>query len=196
MKKIDLILMVVVGCLFSGQLWAQSYQWGVGLRAGDPTGLSVKRFMGSKALEFNIGQTHLWGYNAVREFERDYDDYRYLDSRFKSATSLQVRYLSFKPIEIEGRDKLSWYAGIGGQLRSTSVDYRYRYWVGPRNDDWRERWEAVNDIDLGVDFIGGLDFTFHDIPLSIFTDINLFVELIDSPLFLRLQGGGGVRYNF
>lgn len=194
--KIYKVMMVVVCSLCIGQVWAQSYQWGVGLRAGDPTGLTVKRFMGERAWEFNIGRTNMWGFNAEREFNRDYNDYRYLDSRFKSAISLQLRYLVFKPIPIEGKDKLAWYAGVGGQLRSASVDYRYRYRVGPNNNDWRERWESVNDVDLGADLIGGLDFTFHDVPLSLFTDINLFVELLDSPFFLRLQGGGGIRYNF
>lgn len=188
MKKLIICLML---CLGSSSLWAQ--QWGIGLRAGDPTGLTVKRFMGDKAWELNIGQTDVWGFDARREFDNDFNDYVYLDSRFNSAISLQVRYLAFKPIQIDGPDKLSWYAGIGGQLRSVSVDYRYRYWVG---GDRRERWEAVNDVDIGADLIGGLDFTFNDIPLSIFADINLFVELLDSPLFLRLQGGAGVRYNF
>jgi len=188
MKKLIICLAL---CLCGSGLWAQD--WGIGLRAGDPTGLTVKRFMGDKAWELNIGQTNLWGFDAAREFKADFDDYVYLDSRLKSAVSIQVRYLSFKPIQIDGPDKLSWYAGIGGQLRSVSADYRYRYRVG---NDRRERWEAVNDVDLGADLIGGLDFSFHDIPLSIFTDINLYVELLDSPLFLRLQGGGGVRYNF
>lgn len=192
------LIVGLVLCLLSSSGWAQSYQWGVGLRVGDPTGISVKRFMGSHAWEFNLGQTHVWGYNAFREFENDhdYDDYRYLDSRFRSAVSLQLRYLTFKPIQIEGRDKLSWYAGLGGQLRSVSVDYRYRYWAGPRNNDWRERWESVNDVDLGADLIAGLEFSFHDLPLSVFADVNLFVELLNNPLFLRLQGGAGLRYNF
>jgi hypothetical protein len=193
MKKYVIGLLLFLG---SSGLWAQSYQWGVGLRVGDPTGISVKRFMGSHAWELNLGQTHVWGFDAFREFENDYNDYRYLDSRLKSAASLQVRYLTFKPITIEGRDKLSWYAGLGGQLRSVRVDYRYRYRVGPRNNDWRERWESVNDVDLGADLIVGLDYSFHDLPLSIFADINLFVELLDSPLYLRMQGGAGVRYNF
>jgi hypothetical protein len=193
MKKLIICLIL---CLGSSSLWAQTYNWGIGIRAGDPTALTVKRFMGDRAWEFNIGRTHVWNFDAMREFESDFKDYRYLDSRFRSAVSLQARYLVFKPITIEGRDKLSWYAGVGGQIRSVSVDYRYRYWVGPDGNDWRERWESVNDVDLGADLIGGLDFTFHDIPLSIFGDINLFVELLDSPLFLRLQGGFGVRYNF
>ncbi len=188
MKKLVICLML---CLGGGSLWAQ--QWGIGLRAGDPSGLTVKRFLGNNAWEFNIGQTDIWGFDASREFYDDYDDYVYLDSRLRSAISLQLRYLAFKPIQIEGPDKLSWYAGIGGQLRSVAVDYRYRYRVG---NDRRERWEAVNDVDLGADIIGGLDFSFHDIPLSIFADINLFVELLDSPFYLRLQGGAGVRYNF
>ncbi|MEK6477282.1 hypothetical protein WJR50_07100 [Catalinimonas sp. 4WD22] len=172
-----------------------AYQWGIGLRVGDPTGLTVKRFLGSRAFELSIGRSGMMGFNARREFDNDnyFDDYVYLDSRFRSAVGVQLHYLSFKQIPIEGSDELSWYVGLGGQLRSTSVDYRYRYW---RNNDRRDRWESVTDLDFGADFLGGLDYTFHDVPLSLFVDVTLFVELLDDPLFLRLQGGGGIRYNF
>ncbi|WPP52885.1 hypothetical protein [Catalinimonas niigatensis] len=175
-----------------------AYQWGIGLRVGDPTGLSVKRFLGSRALELNVGRTGLMGFNAQREFNNDryFDDYVYLDSRFRSAISVQLHYLAFKQIPIDGPDHFAWYIGLGGQLRSTSVDYRYRYWAGPNNNDRRERWESVTDVDFGADFIGGLDYSFRDVPLSLFADLTLFVELLDDPLFLRLQGGGGIRFNF
>ncbi len=175
-----------------------TYQWGIGLRVGDPTGLSVKRFLGSKALELSVGRSGMMGFNAQREFKHDkyFNDYIYLDSRFRSAVAVQLHYLSFKQIPISGSDDLSWYIGLGGQLRSTSVDYRYRYWVGPKNSDRRERWESVTDLDFGADFLGGLDYTFQDVPLSLCVDVTLLVELLDDPLFLRLQGGGGIRYNF
>ncbi|MDF9799650.1 hypothetical protein OKW21_004913 [Catalinimonas alkaloidigena] len=172
-----------------------AYQWGIGLRVGDPTGLTVKRFLGSRALELSIGRSGMGNFSARREFDNDkyFESYVYLDSRFRSAVSLQLHYLSFKQIPIDGNDDLAWYVGLGGQLHSTTVDYRYRYW---RNNDRRDRWESVTDVDFGADFTAGLDYTFHDVPLSLFADITLFVELLDDPLFLRLQGGGGIRYNF
>ncbi len=33
-------------------------------------------------------------------------------------------------------------------------------------------------------------------PISLFTDVNLFAEVVDHPMFMFGQGGIGVRYNF
>jgi hypothetical protein len=35
-----------------------------------------------------------------------------------------------------------------------------------------------------------------DLPLSFFLDINMFVEIVDAPFVINLEGGAGVRYNF
>jgi hypothetical protein len=189
MKKWILCAMV---CLSGGSLWAQAYQWGVGVRGGDPSGLSVKYYVSRDyAFEFNLGQTAVWGYDARTEFYRydRFDDYDFREGRLERAISLQVHYLRHREIPIEGSEKLAWYVGFGGQLRSTAVDYRYRV-------DGDNRRERVQDVDLGADGVVGLEFTFSDIPLALFADMILYAEVLDNPLLLRLQGGGGVRYNF
>jgi hypothetical protein len=42
----------------------------------------------------------------------------------------------------------------------------------------------------------GLEYTLPSAPLSLFADVNLFLEIVDAPFFAAGQGGAGIRYNF
>ncbi len=188
-----------------GNAGSSSYNWGVGLRLGEPSGLTIKRYLsGGNALEVNIGRSSRWGYeydaeefyNHSRYSDRDY--YRFADYRSGGTTSLQVRYLWQKPIR--SAEGLDWYVGLGGQARFTPVTYEYYYNDGHwSNDEWRW-WNYVEerrtDIDLGLDGIIGLEYTLPRAPISLFVDVNVFMEIVDRPLFMFGQGGVGVRYNF
>ncbi len=71
--------------------------------------------------------------------------------------------------------------------------------IGSWDKDW-EKWHYVQerrtDVDLGVDGVIGLEYTFKEAPISIFGDANLFLEIVDAPMFIYGQGGIGARYNF
>ena len=54
----------------------------------------------------------------------------------------------------------------------------------------------IDTTDFGLDGIIGLEYTFKDAPISVFADLNLFMELLDDPFLPFLQGGVGGRYNF
>lgn len=177
-----------------------TYQWGVGLRLGDPTGLSVKRFLGSNAVEFNAGRT-AWIYDPEWRFKHynDFNNYGYLDGRLRSALSFQLHYLKYKDIQV-GLPGLQWYYGFGGQLRALTADYHYQYRVyyGPGGGDyrWERRWEKTTHLDFGLDGVIGLDYTLPKVPISIFVDMILFAEIVDNPFQFQLQGGTGIRYHF
>ena len=186
---------------FNITAFAQQKQWGIGLRLGDPTGISVKKYLSrTRAFEFNLGRTGVWGHNYANAFYRynkfDKYDYEYRQYHMHSAISLQGHLLFQQPIKSSDLKGLDWYYGFGGQLRSFAVEYQYRYHTGPNKNDWNTRWERVNDIDLGLDGILGLEYSWHEVPLSVFADVNLLIELADSPLHLFLQGGTGLRYYF
>lgn len=180
---------------------SNAYQWGIGLRLGDPTGLSVKRFLGDNGVEFNFGRT-AWTYDPEWRFKYydGFDGYDYLDGRLHSALSFQLHYLKYKDIQLDGITGLQWYFGFGGQLRALTADYYYRYRVyyGPNADDyrWERRWEKATDLDFGLDGVIGLDYLLPKTPISVFVDMILFTEIIDNPFLFQLQGGAGVRYNF
>lgn len=176
-----------------------TYQWGVGFRLGDPTGLSVKRFLGSNAVEFNFGRTALT-YDPEWRFKHydNFDNYDYLDGRLRSALSFQLHYLKYK--DIQDLPGLQWYYGFGGQLRALTADYYYQYRVyyglGGGDYRWERRWEKATDLDFGLDGVIGLDYTFPKAPVSVFVDMILFAEIVDNPFLFQLQGGAGIRYNF
>jgi uncharacterized protein YraI len=184
------------------------HNWGIGFRLGDPSGLSVKRYLGRNAFELNIGQTYLWyardGYRSrfidwYRSSNFSYADYQYLGYAASSQIGLQLHYVFQNPIGRIGDasvNGLYWYYGLGGQLHyhRYSFDYRYRL---PGSPAWYYATGGpVSDFDLGVDGLIGLEFKFGNTPISVFTDVALFMEIIDDPFLFWLQFGIGARFNF
>lgn len=192
-------------CLL-GVIPAFGQHWGLGLRVGDPTGISAKRYMARSALEINLGRTHSWYHpHWHRDHFHDwykgrgyaYDDYGYTGYRAAVPLSLQVHYLfrqtSFGKKSVSG---LEWYWGLGGQFRNRTYYYNYRYKV-PGDPSWHYVTdERVNDLDLGVDGVIGIEYTFKEVPLSIAADITLFMEIADDPFIFWPQSGLAIRYNF
>lgn len=68
MKKVILLASVLM-CLRQ-LVNAQTKDWAVGLRAGEPTGLNIKKCLGGKnAIEINLGRNG-WGYYRGRNYWR------------------------------------------------------------------------------------------------------------------------------
>jgi hypothetical protein len=186
----------------------QKSNWAIGIRLGDPSGITIKKNMDNSAFELNIGRTHLWNggdwydgrfYDWYNKKNYVYQDFQYLGYRASAPIAFQLHYLIKNNINKLGNESirgLHWYYGFGGQLRfqSYTFDYRYKY-LG--NTEWLyATGESVTDLDLGVDGVIGLEFRFKNSPISIFTDITLFMEVADNPFLFWFQGGIGGRYNF
>jgi len=168
--------------------------WGIGLRLGDPLGLTLKKYLANhNALEFNIGSSGSWGYDYRHNFYNDnkYRNAQYIGYHRNSAISIQAHYLFQKPFP--NAKGLNWYWGIGAQVRIKSYDYYYRYDAGP---NWIYQEDKVTNVDIGADGIIGLEYDIPKAPLSVFADANLFLEIADDPFNLFVQGGIGIRYNF
>jgi hypothetical protein len=56
--------------------------------------------------------------------------------------------------------------------------------------------DTASDIDLGLDGVVGLEYKFKNAPFSVFGEANLFMEIVDRPLYFKGQGGLGLRINF
>lgn len=202
----------MLGLALALTLSMQSYgqnKLGLGLRFGDPTGISIKKYLSKNALEFNLGRSYDFyngnGYynnyfdNWYKDKKFGYADYQYLGYKHQFPLTFQARYLWQKGIGKVGKENLSgldWYLGAGVQFRYRSYAYNYRYKVGGDPNWYYVNEQRVNDLDLGLDGILGLEYTFKEIPISVFADINLFMELVDNPFWFYFQGGSGVRYNF
>jgi hypothetical protein len=186
---------VIVAILLTITSYSFGQNWGIGLKLGDPLGLSIKKYNGNKAFELNIGRSYYWGSSY-------YNNYYLHDNRFKNNAgyvyvldsrstpiAIQFRYLIHK--DIRALDGLQWYFGAGGQFRYQSL--RYRYWDGVTLD---YEYERATDYGIGLDGIIGAEYKFKDLPISIAADVNLYMEIINQPFLFLPQGGVTGRYRF
>jgi hypothetical protein len=191
MKKV-LSLTLLTICFFS----AHAQDRGIGLRAGAPMGITYKKYLPqNRAVEFGVGTLIPGWYSQY--YENSFSDYKrykgdhYLSHRINSTVYLQGRYLFQNDIQIEGMmGKLEWYWGIGGLLKFANIEYR------SRNENEEIRTDTRTDIDLGPEGILGLEYTFEDVPITIFGEFSLMMEFADRPLAFRGFSGVGARYNF
>lgn len=197
-----LVILLVLSMTFSIDAIGQN-NWGLGVRLGDPSGITLKKYMDKNALEVSVGRTHLFYGDKWydKRFNKWYDgkkfgyqDFQYLAYKASTPIGIQVHYLFRKPLE--SASGLEWYFGVGGQLRYQTFTYDYRYKVNGNSQWYYATGDRVTDFDLGADGVLGLEYTFKEVPLSLFLDATLFMEVVDNPFLFSLQGGIGVRYNF
>ncbi|MBK6832505.1 MAG: hypothetical protein IPG92_18020 [Flavobacteriales bacterium] len=55
---------------------------------------------------------------------------------------------------------------------------------------------AGNGTGSGADGVIGLEYTFSKVPISLFLDGTLFMEIFDDPFLFRPQAGTGARFRF
>lgn len=179
-------------------LAAFSQHQAVGLRLGDPMGVTYKLYSPSgKATEFLLGTaSRNWHRNYYENSFYDYDKYdgyTYRSHRVENVIYLQARYLLHYDLHMEGVEgKFQWYWGLGGMLKFGKVEYRY-YGRTPESSPGMD---IQNNVDFGPEGIGGVEYTFEDVPLTVFGEASLMFEIVDRPLTLQLYGGVGIRYNF
>ncbi|MCH7401039.1 hypothetical protein ACFOUP_01965 [Belliella kenyensis] len=195
MKKLLTVAMMMVAFLANAQ------EDGIGIRLGEPLSITYKKFLdGNIAIEGMFGRA---GANSAQYYFRSFDNNRPTSNAFYaghstgSSFSFNVRGAYHEDITDDlniDQGYLLAYAGAGLQLRSTRVDYTYTDpSVSPTGIFYRE---SRRNIDIGPEIFGGSEYYFDDLPISIFAEIGLFMELLDRFGHVKLQGGIGVRYLF
>ena len=192
MKRLAFLIMLIISTA------AVAQQQGIGLRLGDPMGVSYKKYFGrTHAIEFGIGSApanwrNSYYINSFQEYPR-YDNYRYQNHTVQSTLYLQARYLFHYNIPVQNMEgKLEWYWGGSAMLKASKIQYRYQN----RESPFAPARDIISDIDLGPEGIIGLEYTFQDVPMTVFGETSLFMEIADRPATIRGFGGLGVRYNF
>jgi hypothetical protein len=192
MKQI-VCLLILVG---AGQvLFAQNQS--IGIRLGEPIGVTYKNYVTkSTAFEFILGTaSHGWssGYYEKSFRNRDsYQGYRYSSHNVNNVVFFQGRYLMNYPIAVQGVEgKFDWYWGVGAALKLARVNYYYQNEQPPHNSYSDQR----TDIDFGPEGIGGVEYKFEDLPITLFVEASLMLELGDRFNLHGLIGTGG-RFNF
>jgi hypothetical protein len=205
MKRILLLLAFAISAGY--QASAQQAGWGAGIRLGDPTGISLKKYLndGKQAVELNIGRAYPYDYNYNSAFYHigkynNKDLYAYDHSILDNAFDLQLHWMVQRPFKNEKLSGLKWYIGAGGQLLASKVDYYYKYkaYYGPGNGNYVLTYgHSINTVAaFGADGIIGLEYTFKELPISVFLDGTIAMEVLPNPFLVWGQAGAGVRYNF
>ena len=86
--------------------------------------------------------------------------------------------------DIAGARGLEWYYGIGGLL--TTRGYY---------DDGRDG-NYTNRISLGATGALGIEWFIPGAPISLFAEINPYVEVVPAPLYIGFLGALGGRFTF
>lgn len=176
MKNLLLTLLIFI----SVSAWAQHQS--IGLRIGDPSGVTYKRYLSnsSHAFEFTLGSAQPgWNQsyykNSFDEYDR-FDNDIYQAHSVESTLYLQARYLKQYPFPVEGVEgDFEWYWGVGALFKVAKVNYRFR-----DENSFLQR-DVVTDIDFGPEVPLGLEYTFEDLPLTVFGEVSLVIELADRP---------------
>lgn len=181
-------------------------RWGLGLKLGDPTGLSVKRYLNERlGVEFVVGRTNIltddtYYEDAFDEYIRDdldLDASRATYQNYSTSTpvALQINFTFHEDLAPMGNTLpgFEWYYGGGVQLGCQQFRYDYEYRLDNGNIDFRES-EYEANLDFGPSGLIGLEYFIPDLPLAIYADMILFIELVDQPFNPAFQGGLGARY--
>ncbi|HHJ11106.1 MAG TPA: hypothetical protein ENK25_09510 [Bacteroidetes bacterium] len=155
MKKI--LFFVIVLFALTSQLNAQHYVNSIGLRGGNPYGLTFKHFM----TEENALELILSSYSFV--------------------SGLQITGFFEMHRPTNEVPNLNYYFGVGAHA---GYDDYGRFYTSL----------GVEPV-LGVDMIGGMEYTFDDLPLNVSLDLMPGLNII-STFRLLIGGGISVRYIF
>lgn len=165
MKKLFLVLSLSISSLMFSQA---PYNIAVGLRAGETSGLSVKKFLGSStAIEGIVGA---WRFGI-------------------STTALFEKYTP--AFNTTG---LNWYYGAGGHFAFQNSYYdRYYYYKGVYYPNYYEN----GGFGLGIDGILGLEYKIQSAPIAFSFDLKPFIEMnTHGGMWGSLDPGLGIKVAF
>lgn len=169
--------LVLLGLAPVSSVFAQYNNWAVGFRLGEPSGVNVRKyFRDTHAFDINFGT-----YGGLYGNNREYRQGRYQSIGW----TLQGHYLWHA--RLFGKDTFRAHYGFGGQVN------RRRYYP----DNLRgQRTDYIAEISLGGSAVAGVEYFVPDKPFSVFLETGLYVEVLPAPLFMNVQSGLGLRYNF
>lgn len=175
MLKRSLLVLALLAAARTAQA-EPNHPFGLGLVLGEPTGLTAKLYLGRPAaLQFGLG----W----IDTFN-DYSGL-YVNMDVLWHPAILTRQPAFT---------LPFYLGVGGRI----LDHNWRYYVN------RTDYIDQHDTHLGVRVPFGILFDFNHVPLDLYFELAVVVDLIffdqndpyDDHRRVDLNGGIGARYYF
>ncbi len=206
--------------ILGGVLWlatalmtvAQYTGTGIGLRGGDPSGLTLKLYQGSSAIEINFGTTVFWWSTwagkraekaALAAKPHPEDNLVSWTGYYTSGRRIGLQFV-YQPIfsgfNLGALSGFHWYLGFGGQVNYGSLVWEAWYDHPDPYGNWllydHYRSGRVSDIDVGPVGMIGVEWilTDYDIPIALALDLSGFLEVLDQPFGkLYFIGNGSIR---
>lgn len=182
--------------------------YGFGIKLGDPFAFTFK-YYASKNLAFvaDVGKPASGLYNRyIRDkFDAVQQDtlsagaeVRYLTHSVKSDLigELKVLYHIDATVISPG---LQFYLGGGWQWKNTKINYDYTYNEpdnpNPSSDNTIGSLK-VNRFTQGPQVVVGIEYSYFQLPISAFMELEYFTDIQLDPGWRRAEGGVGLRYIF
>lgn len=178
---------------------------GIGIKLGDPFAISYKFYLSEHfgiALDFGKVASGLYS-----DYYRDkFNEYIDVDT----AQEGRVSYLTHRVnADWVGELKFLWhfdakgitpglkiYFGVGPEIKSTQLTYQYIY-SSNDNDNVNELGEFDRKrTTFGPQLSLGIEYSYFQIPISAFMEVELFNDVSLDPGWRRFEGGAGLRYLF
>ena len=177
---------------------------GIGLKLGDPSALTYK-FYATQRLAFalDVGKgasglysayhRHHFGDLIAVETLVPGESITYLAHRAKRDLVGEAKILLHQDVSgiLPG---LQLYLGTGWQVRHVKLEYEYLV-----ERDFNEATPGTLVAERtfsGPKGCFGLEYTYFEIPVSAFIEVEVFSDMAIDPGWTRLQGGVGLRYVF
>jgi hypothetical protein len=184
---------------------AQQKKNQIGLRIGDPIGITFKTFRNEKtAFEFILatgGENWNGRYHEesfIHEYYKDVPDVEYQSSSQKNVLYFKARYLSHSQImwgEIPGT--WEWFWGVGFVGKTAELEYQYNQYAVVDDKYYTFKLESeVRDYVFGPEGVVGVQYSFKDLPVTAGYEISLLTEFYDRVAVFRGFTALTFRYSF
>ena len=177
---------------------------GIGFKLGDPFAITYK-FYATKnfALAVDVGRTASGLYSKY--YASEFNSYTEGDTLFGTQN---IEYLNHKvKFDWQGEAKILYhingdrwikgiqgYLGAGWQWRHAQIRYEYILELNFNENEIlsfeRERFAT------GPVGVVGLEYSYFELPISAFIELEVFSDVFEDPGWVRPQGGVGLRYIF
>ena len=179
---------------------------GIGFKLGDPFAVTYKFYLSERfGIVADFGKTASGLYN--RYYRERFFEYinmdtisgggqiDYLAHKAQSDWVAELKFLwHFNAIGIT--PGLRFYLGIGTEIKGTKLEYQYFYYADGSDDVTTLGKFSRRRSTFGPQLSLGIEYSYFQIPVSAFMELELFNDVSLDPGWRRFEGGVGLRYIF
>lgn len=180
---------------------------GIGLKLGDPFAISYKYYISERfGIAVDFGKVASGLYN--RYYREKFYEYIDVDT---AQEGTRVDYLAHRAnYDWVAELKFLWhfdargitpglrvYFGVGPEIRTTQLTYQYFFSGATGGSEINELGSFTRKRNtFGPQVSLGIEYSYFQIPVSAFMEVELFNDISLDPGWRRFEGGAGLRYIF